>query len=59
MISSRSLDRKRSNLHRKTDMNTEPQALSGKVALVTRGSWGIGAAIVWRLARDSAAVAFT
>jgi NAD(P)-dependent dehydrogenase (short-subunit alcohol dehydrogenase family) len=40
-------------------MNTEPQALSGKVGLVTRGLWGIGAAIVWRRARDGAAVAFT
>ncbi len=40
-------------------MITEPQALSGKFALVTRGSYGIGAAIVRRLARDGASVAFT
>lgn len=35
------------------------QNLAGKVAFVTGGSRGIGAAIVKRLARDGAAVAFT
>jgi 3-oxoacyl-[acyl-carrier protein] reductase len=40
-------------------MNNSLNALSGKVALVTGGSRGIGAAIVRRLSHDGAAVAFT
>jgi 3-oxoacyl-[acyl-carrier protein] reductase len=40
-------------------MNKSLNPLSGKVALVTGGSRGIGAAIVRRLSHDGAAVAFT
>lgn len=43
-----------------TDSNFQPvRPLAGKVALVTGGARGIGAAIVRRLARDGAQVAFT
>jgi len=39
--------------------NTNGQKLTGKVAVITGGSRGIGAAIVKRLAADGARVAFT
>jgi NAD(P)-dependent dehydrogenase (short-subunit alcohol dehydrogenase family) len=42
-----------------TEMGESMAELAGRVALVTGGSRGIGAAIVARLARDGADVAFT
>jgi 3-oxoacyl-[acyl-carrier protein] reductase len=39
--------------------NNNGQKLAGKVAVVTGGSRGIGAAITKRLAADGASVAFT
>lgn len=42
-----------------TQIQTKTLPLAGKAALVTGGSRGIGAAIVRRLARDGAAVAFS
>src|SRR5258708_12109750 len=40
-------------------MNDEEGSLQGKKAMVIGGSRGIGAAVVKRLAREGAAVAFT
>src|SRR5258708_3320305 len=40
-------------------MNNETGSLQGKKAMVIGGSRGIGAAVVKRLAREGAAVAFT
>lgn len=42
-----------------TGTNAASRVLAGKIALVTGGARGIGAAIVRRLSRDGAAVAFT
>ena len=40
-------------------MAVETRSLTGKIALVTDGSKGIGAGIVRRLAADGASAAFT
>jgi NAD(P)-dependent dehydrogenase (short-subunit alcohol dehydrogenase family) len=42
-----------------TTSSSSSPVLAGKVAFVTGGSRGIGAAIVRRLVRDGAAVAFS
>src|ERR1700757_3237107 len=50
---------KKTKKERKYMSNNNGQKLAGKVAVVTGGSRGIGAAITRRLADDGATVAFT